>query len=161
MNYGIILKEFEMSIISIACTKEGVAIVHTSKEKSNFSILFHERLAFMSNNWNGLVQSIESVLKSRINTKEPKHFVIVKAATGQYAASPDTYKAEGFVEYVLFKMGLKFQHIAKQSLPKAVGCQKGEKWQDKAKKLFDGNNQIKGFKNGFDAACAGAFSKAI
>lgn len=150
-----------MSIISLACTKDGVSIVHTTGEKQNFSVLSHQRLAIVQGNWIGLVQSLESVLESRIKAQTPSHWVIVKVSTGQYAAAADTYKAEGFVEYVLAKLGKSVNFVTKQSLPRAIGCKRGEKWQKRAKQLFNNQNEIKGFAEGFDAACAGAFGKAV
>jgi hypothetical protein len=154
--------EYKMSIISMACTANGVSIVHTTAKKHNFSILFHERFVVVPGKWASFVQSIDSVLQSIIKAQKPSHYVIVKAATGRYSAGADTFKAEGFVEYVLEKSGLPVTHITKQSLPKALSCPKGEqKWQDKAKQMFNSENTIKGFKDGYDAACAGAFSKAV
>ncbi len=146
-----------MSIISLACTKDGIAIVHTTDSQAAFTILFHSKLAIVSGDWLGLVKSLESVLKSRFAANKPATVIIVKAATGQYAASADTFKAEGFTEYVLAMMCITPVYATKHSLPKHLDCAKDEKWQEKAKLMFNERHVIKGF----DAACAAAYGNSV
>lgn len=149
-----------MSIISFSCTKEGVSVVHTTAKKTGFTILFYERVAIVSGNWVALAKSLESILNSRHKTAALSHCVIVKAASGKFSASPDTYKAEGFAEYVINAAGLTAILVNKRSFLSALGCAKGEKWQTKSRVLFDGNKAMKGFHDGYDAACAGAYGVA-
>lgn len=146
-----------MSILSLACTRNGIAIVHTKGKREDFEIVFHSLLALVPGDWVGLVNALESMLKSRISADRPSLVIIVKAATGQYSASADTFKAEGFAEYVLARMGVKHISVTKHSLPKCLACSGKEKWQSKAKEMFNSDQTIKGFQSGFDAACAAAF----
>ncbi len=144
----------------MTCMKDGVAIVHTAGTRDDFAIIFHIQLAIVPEDWISLVKSLESVLKSRFLDNKPSNVIIVKAATGQYAASADTYKAEGFAEYVLATMGIKPNVATKHSLPKCLGCSKDEKWQTKARQMFNSDHKIKGFQAGFDAACAAAYGES-
>lgn len=149
-----------MSNLSFASTKQGVSIVHTNGKKNNFEILNYIRIVTVPCQWVQLAKSIDSIVQSRRKAAPISSCIIVKAGSGMYAASPDTYKAEGFVEYVLGSLGLHIEYISKQSLAKALGCAKKEKWQQKAAVMFNSNKNIKGFSQGFDAACAGAWSAA-
>ena len=149
-----------MSTLAFAVTKSGVSIVQTTERKNGFQVIYQLRLVAVPNDWVSLVKSIESVIQSRHKAVPINRYVIVKAGAGLYAASPDTYKAEGFVEFVLGTLGKPMSQISKQSLSKALGCAKKQKWQDAAEAMFNGQKQFKGFSQGFDAACAGAWSVA-
>ena len=149
-----------MSSIAFACTKEGVSVVHTSAKKSVFKILFHERVAVTPGNWIALAKSLESILSSCHKSNTVSQCVVVKLASGKFKASPDTYKAEGFVEYVITSAGHTCTYVTKLSLARALGCAKEEKWQAKSETLFNSGKAMKGFHNGYDAACAGAYGLA-
>ena len=149
-----------MTIISFASTSEGISIVHTTGKKNSFAILYHIRIAIVPGNWVALAKSIESLIESRYKADKISQCIVVKAGAGKYAASPDTYKAEGIIEFVIGSLGLAAAHISKQSLAKGLGCAKKEKWQERAKSMFNNQGSIKGFSQGFDAACAGAWSLA-
>ena len=84
----------------------------------------------------------------------------MKVVSGKFNASPDTYKAEGFVEYVITSTGHTCTYATKRSLASALDCAKKEKWQAKAETLFNSSKGMKGFHSGYDAACAGAYGLA-
>jgi len=149
-----------VSIIAFACTKEGVSVVHSSEKKSGFRIFFHERVAVTPGNWIALMKSLESILSSCHKSNAVSQCIVVKVASGKFNASPDTYKTEGFVEFVITSAGHTCTYVTKQSLAKALNCAKKEKWQAKSETLFNSGKTMKGFHSGYDAACSGAYGLA-
>lgn len=164
-NKDIIFNNFvrstKMSILSFACSSAGIFIVQTTEKRDKFRILYHDKIVITPNDWLGLVESVTSIIQAQIKACKPRQAVIVKVGKGMYHASPETYKAEGFIEYILSQQGLDVKTVARQSLPKALGCMKGEKWQQSSTEMFKRMGTFVNFNQGYDAACAGAWSCTV
>lgn len=144
-----------MNTIGINCTKQHVYIAELEAGKSKPRPL--PRIAITASDW----VSLQECLLSQFEGYDAAavNFQILRRTSGQYGASVEAIKAEAIVELVAQSMKSKTTLVTSQRIKKILGCAGAEKWQDKAKKLFNGTGDIKYFSTGMDGAMSAAMNK--
>ena len=144
--------------LGINCTASTVFFAETTGQAASFQILDCKRLEFAFDTTADLMalhHAIRTVLETAKNNGVSR-LAILKCSSGIHGSSIEAIKAEGVTELIASQLELDFSRIAPQSLPSVLGCAKGEKWQLKAKALFNPNGSIK-YWAGTDSAVAAAY----
>ena len=85
---------------------------------------------------------------------------VLKCSGGKYGSSVEAIKAEAIAELAAVQKGLPVIEVAPQSLKKALECSAAEKWQQRAKQMFNANGQHRYWSEGADGAVSAAFKVA-
>ncbi len=149
-----------MSIVGITSSKDYLYLAMTTAYKEHFTILQYHRIPVNSSEWPSLMATLSTDLNSYNAEDAIEKVAIVCCATGRFGASPEAFKAEGFVELKCQECGYPVFQMTKNSLPKHLGCQSGQSWQDTAKQRFNSQKNITYFYLGYDAAISGAYGVA-
>jgi hypothetical protein len=149
-------------ILGINCTADNIFTALTSGESAQFEVVSTDRLAFSIETDEGirdLHRTLHTVLSAAKNHGITE-IVVLKCSSGPRGSSIEAIKAEGIVELVATsELMLKLKRVAPQGLPSTLKCTPGQKWQARAKQLFNPNGEIK-YWNGIDGAVAAAYKAA-
>ncbi|WP_437981680.1 hypothetical protein [Sorangium sp. So ce117] len=149
-------------ILGINCTSAAVFFAETTNREADFRVLDCNRLNFSLDTVTDMLaleHATRTVLETAKNNGTAK-IAILKCFSGPHGSSVEAIKAEGVVELIASQLEIEFMRVAPQSLPSALGCAKGEKWQQKAKDLFNPDKVWKHWA-GTDGAVSAAYKAAL
>lgn len=142
-----------MALLGLNSTKDFVYVALVEGPRSNFSIKHTDRLPFSSTDLSGLSQTFELLICAR---RPIAKIAVLRCFSGSRGSSVEAIKAEAVCELVAEKCGIPVSRITPQSLPAALDCPKGTKWQKRAKELFNSEPRMY-FSSGLDGAISAAF----
>jgi hypothetical protein len=85
---------------------------------------------------------------------------LLKCSSGRFGSCLEAIKGEAIVELAASQRGLRLVKVAPQSLKKALGCAKDQKWRDRAAALFNPGGKRANWSKGAAGAVAVAFKVA-
>ena len=149
-------------IIGINSTKDAIFIAETSGAADEFEVQKITRLQFELNSASDLVDLLKNLktLLAALHDEDCEMCAILCCSSGQYGSSLEAVKAEALVQLGAHDCGFTVVAVKPQSLKTALGCENGEKWQTKAKEMFNGNGAHKHWSQGANGAAAAAFKAA-
>lgn len=148
-------------IFGINATKDAIFVAETQGTGGEFSVTKVRRIKFeidKASDLADLLQNVSTVLDHP--HASATSVAILKCFGGQFGSSVEAIKAEAIAELAAVQKGLLVNEIAPQSLKKALGCSAGEKWQLRAKLMFNDNGQHSYWAQGANGAVAAAFKAA-
>lgn len=148
-------------IFGVNATKEAIFIVETHGTGQQFSVAKVRRIRFQlekSADLADLLQNISTVFDHDFSSEVA--VAVLKCSGGQYGSSVEAIKAEAITELAAVQKALRVTEIAPQSLKKALGCAAGEKWQERAKQLFNASGEHSYWSQGANGAASAAFKVA-
>jgi hypothetical protein len=149
-------------ILGINCTKTEVAIAKTSDSKSDFLLIEVKRFLFSLNNakdCTDLYGNLKALISASATEKDCC-IAILSCGSGTHGSSVEAIKAEAIVELICDALSLSISQVKPQSLKSALECEKGERWQTKAKDMFNPEGKFPYFSKGSDGAVTAAFKIA-
>lgn len=146
-------------MIGAASTKTTVTLVRTGiQESGKFGILEQKSIDFSADSGDALLnllKCVRPVLQQWMQAAGEGALSILKCSDGGLrSASGPAFKAEGVVQMVASELEMETSFINPQALPKKLGCEKGQKWQDRAKELLNPDGQLNHWANIQKAAAA-------
>lgn len=147
-----------MSALGITATKDHLYLALTSSLQDHFSVIRHDRIAIDADSWPTVLANLRTHFESYSAEEAINRIGLVFCATGRFGASPEAFKAEGLAEMECQQRGLPITRVSKQSLKNRLDCDDGQKWQEAAKVMFNADQSIRHFSQGFDAAISGAYA---
>jgi hypothetical protein len=148
-------------ILGLNATKEAIFVAETQGEGLKFLASKVQRIQFQiqqPSDLTDLLQTISTILDHSPGVVQS--IAILKCSGGQYGSSVEAIKAEAIAELVAVQKGLKIIQVTPQSLKKALSCPAGQKWQDRAKELFNADGRHKYWSQGANGAVSAAFKAA-
>lgn len=146
-------------VLGVNCNASGVFTAVAALSDTGFEILSSEKLTFSIETADAirdLHHALRTVL-SAAKTRGVGKIAILRCFAGPRGSSVEAIKAEAIVELVAAsELSLDLQRIAPQGLPKALKCESGEKWQTRARQLFNPKGEIAHW-NGTDGAVCAAY----
>ena len=150
-------------VLGVNCNASGVFTAVVAQSDSGFEILSTERLTFSIETADA-IRDLHHVLRTVLlaaKTQGVGKIAILRCSAGAHGSSVEAVKAEAIVELVAAsELTLGLQRIAPQGLPKALKCGSGEKWQARARQLFNLKGEIKHW-NGTDGAVCAAYKAML
>lgn len=147
--------------LGINCTSAAVFFAETINRDAEFRLLDCKRLNFSLDTVTDMLafeHAARTVLETAKNNGTAR-IAILRCFSGSHGSSVEAIKAEAVVELIASQLEIEFVRVAPQSLPGALGCAKGEKWQQKAKALFNPDKSWQ-YWTGTDGAVSAAYKAA-
>jgi hypothetical protein len=149
-------------IVGINATKEAVFIAETTGNRENFTIAKITRLQF------GLacVQDMAELLRNlkillAALAPEMPTVALLCCSSGQYGSSLEAIKAETLAQLAAHECGYEVMEVKPQSLKSTLNCAKAEKWQSKAKDMFNSAGNHKHWAQGANGAVSAAYKATL
>ena len=144
--------------LGINATKNGIAFALLEPtEADEYRIAFSQRLAFDISEPCNLVDNVAAVFDSLRASHGAFKVHLCPCSAGAHGSSLEAIKAEALIEYACSIRDIKPTNQHPRSFKRTLDCGKEEKWQAKAKVLFNGKGTIGYFSTGVDGAAAAAF----
>jgi hypothetical protein len=107
-----------------------------------------------------LHNAIRTILSS-VKSEGLSKVAILKCSSGPHGSSIGAIKAEAITELVAAsELGLDLHRVAPQALRTALKCGSGQRWQDRARQLYNAVGEIK-YWNGTDGAVCAAYKASM
>jgi len=149
-------------ILGVSATKHFImyAMLDTAASDLATMVVKADRLSIHKVRPTELVSQLCGIFDSTRAEFDEFKVGICQRSAGGYGSSTEAIKAEALIEYACDKHSLDYTMAHPNGFRVLLRCESGQKWQIKAKELFNGGGRIKYFTAGTDAAAVAAFKCA-
>jgi len=149
-------------ILGVNTTKDAVFVAETFNDRDEFEVRKITRLRFVLSDAEAIAELLKNLktILACFKNGEKTVVAILCCSSGQYGSSVEAVKAEAVAQLAAHDVGFEVISIKPQSLKKALECASGQKWQARAKELFNSDGLHKYWTQGADGAAAAAFRAA-
>lgn len=149
-------------VFGLSATKSTVVVAHTKGANAKFAITAIRLIPFQVRSGDDLAKLLQTLNALFKHKGEGPGSVIalLKCSSGRFGSCLEAIKGEAIIELAASQRGLRVVKIAPQSLKKALGCAKDQKWRDRAGEMFNSNGKRPNWSKGAAAAVAAAFKFA-
>ena len=149
-------------IFGVNATKSAVVVAQTKGASAKFIITDIRPIAFRVRTGDDLVELLRTLcaLFGRKGKSAGSVVALLKCSSGRFGSCLEAIKGEAMVEFAASQLGLRVVKVAPQSLKKALGCAKDQKWRDRAGELFNANGKRPNWSKGAAGAVAAGFKVA-
>lgn len=149
-------------MIGINTTSNSVAMLRMTRDHGGGVVIQDDHFVeFEADSGVELVrlrECLRAILQQWVAEDQQGKIAILKCAEGKMSASSAAFKAEGIVQMLCAELSIQYEFVTPQSLKNALGCEKTEKWQVRAKALLNPNGAIKQWTSkGVQGAAAAAY----
>jgi hypothetical protein len=149
-------------IFGLSATKSTVIVAYTKGAYTKFAITSIRLIPFHVRSGDDLAQLLQTLITlfARKANGPSSVIALLKCSSGRFGSCLEAIKGEAIIELAACQGGLRVVKIAPQSLKKALGCAKDQKWRDRAGEMFNPNGNRLNWSKGAAAAVAAAFKVA-
>lgn len=167
-------------ILGISTTKSAVVIAETRGAGDKFVITAIRPVPFQVRSGDDLTELLQSLIavfdrKPRKLEAQPLKqpnelrgkgkgavsvIALLKCSSGRFGSCLEAIKGEAMIELAASQRGLRVVKVAPQSLKKALGGARDQKWRDRAGELFNPDGKRRNWSKGAAGAVAAAFKVA-
>ena len=149
-------------IFGVNATKSAVVVAQTKGASAKFVITAIKPISFQVRSGDELAELLQtlSLLFDPNGKTAGSVIALLKCSSGRFGSCLEAIKGEAMVELAASQHGLPMVKIAPQSLKKALGCTKDQKWRDRAGDLFNPDGKRPNWSKGAAGAVAAAFKVA-
>ena len=149
-------------VLGLNATKSEVIVAETKGAGDAFDIAAIRPIPFQVRSGNDLAELLQNLITlfDRKGKGADPVIALLKCSSGRFGSCLAAIKGEAMVELAASQCGLRVVKIAPQSLKKALGCAKDQKWRDRAGELFNPDGQRRNWSKGAAGAVAVAFKVA-
>ncbi len=149
-------------IFGVNATKSAVVVAQTKGATAKFVIIAIKPIPFQPRSGDDLAELLQTLI-SLLHCKGKgagSVIALLKCSSGRFGSCLEAIKGEAMVELAAVKSCLRVVKVAPQSLKKALGCAKDQKWRDRAGELFNPDGKRPNWSKGAAGAVAAAFKVA-
>ncbi len=149
-------------ILGVNATQSAVVVAQTKGASAKFVITAIKPISFQVHSGDELAELLQtlSLLFDPKGKAAGSVIALLKCSSGRFGSCLEAIKGEAMVELAASQRGLRIVKIAPQSLKKALGCPKDQKWRDRAGDLFNPDGKRPNWSKGAAGAVAAAFKLA-
>jgi hypothetical protein len=149
-------------IVGVSPTKDAVVIVHTSGTGETLTVKAITSIPFQTHSGADLTALLHRLvaLLTRGGTRARPTIALLGSSSGRFKASVEAIKAEAVIELAAAQARMPVVKVTPASLPKALGCATGQKWQARAAEVFNPAGRHKNWSQGAAGAVAAALKAA-
>jgi len=149
-------------IFGISATKSAVVIAETKGAGGKFVFTSIRAIPFSVRSGDDLAELLQSLITlfDRKGKGAGSVIALLKCSSGRFGSCLESIKGEAMVELAAFQRGLRVVKVAPQSLKRALGCTADQKWRDRARELFNPDENRPNWSRGTAGAVAVAFKVA-
>jgi hypothetical protein len=149
-------------IFGVNATRSAVVIAETRGAGDKFLITAIRPIPFQVRSGDDLAELLQILvtLFDRKGRDAGPVIALLKCSSGRFGSCLEAIKGEAMVELAASQRGLPVVRIAPQSLKKTLGCEKDQKWRDRAAELFNPDGKRPNWSKGAAGAAAVAFKAA-
>ena len=151
-------------IFGVNATKTAVVVTQTRGACAKFVITTIRPIPFQVRSGDDLADLLQTLTtlfagKGKGRGAGPV-LALLKCSSGRFGSCLEAIKGEAMVELAAAQRGLRIVKIAPQSLKKALGCAKDQKWRERAGEMFNPGGKRPNWSKGAAGAVAAAFKLA-
>jgi hypothetical protein len=151
-------------ILGINATRSAIILTQTRGAGRKFVITAIQPIPFAVGSGNDLRELQRTLLACFAGKGTGKSagpvIALLKCSSGRFGSCLEAIKGEAIVELAASVRGLRVVKVPPQSLKKALGCAKDQKWRDRAAELFNPRGKRPNWSKGAAGAVAVAFKVA-
>lgn len=149
-------------IFGVNATKSAVVVAQTKAASAKFVIIAIKPIPFQVRSGNDLAELLQTLITlfQCKGNGAGSVIALLKCSSGRFGSCLEAIKGEAMVELAAAERGLHVAKVAPQSLKKALGCAKDQKWRDRAGELFNPDGKRPNWSKGAAGAVAAAFKVA-
>jgi hypothetical protein len=155
-------------ILGVNATRSAIILAQTRGAGGKFVVTAIRPIAFAVGSGDDLGELLRALLANFGGERNGKRtgksagpvIALLKCSSGRFGSCLAAIKGEAIVELAASQRGLRVVKIAPQSLKKALGCAKDQKWRDRAAERFNPGGKRPNWSKGAAAAVAVAFKVA-
>jgi len=151
-------------ILGVNATRSAIIVAQTRGAGEKFVVTAIRPIAFAVGSGDDLRELLQTLLACFGGTGTGKNagpvIALLKCSSGRFGSCLEAIKGEAIVELAAAQRGLRVVKVAPQSLKKALGCAKDQKWRDRAAELFNPGGKRPNWSKGAAGAVAIAFKVA-
>jgi len=153
-----------MAVLGINCTKKAIYVAEV--DGSGNAIRVTKPWEPIACSWTKPVDilpiysGVKPVLEG-CKARGITRVVVLACASGAMGADNDTVKIEGIVELAAVQLDMTVEHVTPQGVRIALGCAKGEKWQNKSRALLDPRSAVAHWTEGMGGAIAAVWKATM
>ncbi|SRR5260221_6638288 len=147
-----------MRTLGVHTTQQFIFIAEAATN-SVFAVTDARRLAFSietSNDRTSLVHALRALIEDK-RKAGAERVAILGCNVGRFASALEAIKSEVLLQFVCDEVGLSTTLVSHASLRSLFGCQKKEKWQDKARAELNSGGHIAYWSQGMNGAVSAAY----
>src|SRR5580692_7035056 len=149
-------------ILGVNATRSAIILAQTRGAGGKFVVTAIRPIAFAVGSGNDL-RELQRTLLAFFGGKGKSAgpvIALLKCSSGRFGSCLEAIKGEAIVELAASVRGLRVVKVPPQSLKKALGCAKDQKWRDRAAELFNPRGKRPNWSQGAAGAVAVAFKVA-
>ena len=149
-------------IFGVNATRSAVIVAETKRAGGKFVITDIRPIPFQVRSGDDLAELLQTLITlfNRKGKGAGSVIALLKCSSGRFGSCLEAIKGEAMIELAASRRGLRVAKIAPQSLKKALGCAKDQKWRDRAGELFNPDAKRPNWSKGAAGAVAAAFKAA-
>jgi ethanolamine utilization protein EutA (predicted chaperonin) len=149
-------------IFGVSPTRDAVVIVRTTGKEEAFVIKSITSIQFQARSGDDLTKLLQrlAAMFDRGGKSRRSTIALLGSSSGRFKSSVEAIKAEAITELAAAERGLPIVKITAASLPKVLGCTKGQKWHARAGERFNPAGRHKNWSKGAAGAAAAALKVA-
>jgi len=149
-------------ILGINATRSAVVIAETKAAGGKFVVTAIRPIPFQVRCGEDLTELLQSLIPifARPGKGGSSVIALLKCSSGRFGSCLEAIKGEAIVELAAAQGGHCVVRVAPQSLKKALGGAKDQKWRDRAAELFNPDRKRPHWSKGAAGAVAVAFKVA-
>jgi hypothetical protein len=148
-------------ILGISTTKSAVVVAQTKGARAKFAITTIRAIPLQVGTGDDLAELLEILVSLFARTGKGKGtgpvLALLKCSSGRFGSCLEAIKREAMIELAAAHVGLRVVKVAPQSLKKALGCAKDQKWRERAAEMFNPDGKRPNWSKGAAGAVAAAF----
>ena len=146
-------------IFGLNATKTTVVIAETKGASVSFVITAIQPILFQVRSGDDLAELLQTLITlfGRKGKGTGSFIALFRCSSGRFGSCLEAIKGEAMIELAACQRGLRVVKIAPQSLKKALGSAKDQKWQHRAGELFNPDGKRPNWSKGAAGAVAAAF----
>ena len=149
-------------IFGVNATRSAVIIAETRGLAGKFVITAIRPIPFQVRSGEDLTELLQNLITifDRAGKGASPGIALLKCSSGRFGSCLEAIKGEAMIELAAFQRRLRVVKVAPQSLKKALGCARDQKWRDRAAERFNPKGRLRNWSRGAAGAVAVAFKVA-
>lgn len=149
-------------IFGVSPTKGAVVIAQATGSSGTFDIKSITSVPFQARSGDDLRELLQHLVAifGRGGKGRRSTIALLGSSAGRFKSSVEAIKAEAITEIAAATTGVPVVMVTAASLPKMLGCMRGQKWQARAAERFNSTGRYKNWSQGAAGASAAALKVA-